>query len=675
MGRLFENSCEKTKEGRRLAALLFSIGVIQIAAYYFSGAMVNGADSMAIAQPDSLLYMQAARRIVEGHPFSFSALEPVSTGTTSVLYPFVLAIPYALGATGMALSTAGFWLNAAFYLVFLWGWFAAFRRWLPVGLSQTLGVLLLAIFGQTAYAALAQSDVGLWMALSALVVAALASGRFWAAVTLLVVAPWVRPEGMVFALALFIVCLFASPRRAPAALLPILSAVAVFAFNWFLTGEAQFSSVAHKGHFAVRPFAGAVFATACDLLTILRGLVLGAASTPPRQYYMVPVLGAALFWIGVFAHDWRGKHGVALVAIALAACGGVMTVASSGWQNTNVDRYLAWVMPLVALFTAEGLALAVCKVRDARLRSVAALAPVVFAAGCAVAFVALFHLASRQSDQLVKFAQELDGVLPQKTSVGLTGYSGLAYCLGDRRVASLNGIYSPAFAGRVLAGNMARLKHYQSLRFNYWLVAGDDKFADGFVAAQGRQLMVGPDGIEVRVADWSMFDNAARPHAAGLEGLGLVGFVDVGDDASEAVCGYRTVTKYGQATFEPFQRVDDLDGAKAFDCGRVVFGHDEMLASLKEGKDLKVVLRTLPSAKVTVPSFLSPATVREFGFDSPLMVEVHIDGKEVAHCHVPIAAKGFSDVVLSVPGAKVPGGVHEIAFVGDHIACGYWLYQ
>ena len=65
MGRLFENACEKTKEGRRLAALLFSIGVIQIAAYYFSGAMVNGADSMAIAQPDSLLYMQAARRIVD----------------------------------------------------------------------------------------------------------------------------------------------------------------------------------------------------------------------------------------------------------------------------------------------------------------------------------------------------------------------------------------------------------------------------------------------------------------------------------------------------------------------------------------------------------------------------------------------------------------------------------
>lgn len=675
MGCLSENTREKTKEGRRLAALLFSIGVVQIAAYYFSGAMVNGDDHLAIAQPDSLLYMQAARRIVEGHPFSFSALEPVSTGTTSVLYPFLLAVPYALGATGMVLSTVGFWLNAAFYLIFLAGWFVAFRRWLPAGLPQTLGVLLLALFGQTAYAALAQSDIGLWMAISALIVAALAADRFWLAVALLVVAPWVRPEGMVFAVAFLAVCLFVRPRRVPAALLPLLSSAAVFAFNWALTGEAQFSSVANKGHFALRPFAGAVFATACDLVTILRGLVFGAGASSPRQFYMVPIVGAALFWIGVFVHDWRERRGAALVAAVLAACGGMLMVASSGWQNTNVDRYLAWFMPLMALFTAEGLAFVVAMVADSRLRAVAAYLPVLFSAGCAVAFAALFHLASRQSDQLVKFAQELDGVLPQNTSVGLTGYSGFAYCLGDRRVASLNGIYSPEFASKTFAGNMSRLKFDPSLRFNYWLIAGDDKFADGFAAVQGRQLMTGPEGIEVRVADWSMFDHAARPHSEGLGGKNEVGFVDVGDDASEAAAGYRVFTRYGQVAFEPFQRIDDLAGAKAFDCGRVVFGHDEMLVCLKAERELKIVLRTLPSAKVSVPSLLTMPTIREFGFDSPLMLEVHIDGVEVAHCHVPIAEKGFSDIVLTVPGGKVPGGVHEIAVNGDHIACGYWFYQ
>ena len=187
--------------------------------------------------------------------------------------------------------------------------------------------------------------------------------------------------------------------------------------------------------------------------------------------------------------------------------------------------------------------------------------------------------------------------------------------------------------------------------------------------------MTGPEGIEVRVADWSMFDHAARPHVDGLGKKDEVGFVDVGDDASEAAAGYRVITRYGQVAFEPFQRIDDLAGAKAFDCGRVVFGHDEMLVYLKAERELKIVLRTLPSAKVSVPSLLTMPTIREFGFDSPLMLEVHIDGVEVAHCHVPIAEKGFSDIVLTVPGGKVPGGVHEIAVNGDHIACGYWFYQ
>ena len=151
-----------------------------------------------------------------------------------------------------------------------------------------------------------------------------------------------HPEGMVFAVAFLAVCLFVRPRRVPAALLPLLSSAAVFAFNWALTGEAQFSSVANKGHFALRPFAGAVFATACDLVTILRGLVFGAGASSPRQFYMVPIVGAALFWIGVIVHDWRERRGTALVAAVLAACGGMLMVASSGWQNTNVDRYLAW---------------------------------------------------------------------------------------------------------------------------------------------------------------------------------------------------------------------------------------------------------------------------------------------------------------------------------------------
>ena len=70
----------------------------------------------------------AARRIAEGFPFSFSEGTAASTGTTSVLYPFVLALPYAIGFTGGALFAAGFLLNAVFYVLFVLGWSAVACR-------------------------------------------------------------------------------------------------------------------------------------------------------------------------------------------------------------------------------------------------------------------------------------------------------------------------------------------------------------------------------------------------------------------------------------------------------------------------------------------------------------------------------------------------------------------
>ena len=50
-----------------LVKLMLAIGILQMAAYYLSGALVRSDGGMAIPQTDTLLYCQAARRIVEGH--------------------------------------------------------------------------------------------------------------------------------------------------------------------------------------------------------------------------------------------------------------------------------------------------------------------------------------------------------------------------------------------------------------------------------------------------------------------------------------------------------------------------------------------------------------------------------------------------------------------------------
>jgi hypothetical protein len=165
---------------------MLCIGLMQVAAYYLAGILTSPDGSMAVPQPDTLLYCQAARRIAEGHPFSFSEGSAACTGTTSVLYPFILAIPYVLGAKGDALLTAGFVLNAFFYLLFLVGWTKAFQIWLEEPLARLTATLLIALSGQIAFCAMAQSDIGCWLAVSGGLAAGLAMRNRWLYASLLI---------------------------------------------------------------------------------------------------------------------------------------------------------------------------------------------------------------------------------------------------------------------------------------------------------------------------------------------------------------------------------------------------------------------------------------------------------------------------------------------------------
>jgi hypothetical protein len=74
---------------------------------------------VAPPQRDSLMYQQYARSMAEGHPFRYNPGDAPSTGSTSYLYPALLALLYKVGAHGDALATAGFVLASVLYLAFL----------------------------------------------------------------------------------------------------------------------------------------------------------------------------------------------------------------------------------------------------------------------------------------------------------------------------------------------------------------------------------------------------------------------------------------------------------------------------------------------------------------------------------------------------------------------------
>lgn len=683
------------KGGRRFAVLLFTLGFLQIAGYWFAGAMVNGPGPLAIPQPDALLYLQTARRVAEGHPFCYTVGSAPCTGTTSVLHQFVLAPFYLLGAKDESLVAAGFVLNAFFYLVFLAGWGCVIWRRVADPLARWLAGAGLALFGQVAYSAMAQSDIGMWLAVSALMAAGLMTGRRGLFAFALLVGPWVRPEGMVCVIAFFAVLAahaawvrVVSPEKGPGvddeasfgrrsdwilAFAGIVSMVGVFALNWALTGHVQFSSVANKGYFTQHPFSRALHFAACDMLTIVRSLAFGVSTSPPRQFYFIPVFGGILLWTGVFAHSWSRRTFWREAVYLLAVVGGLWTVATSGWQNTNVDRYIAWAMPPIVIFSAEGAAFAFTMLRRFPAAAVIPLAQLLFAAGASVSLWALFHSASFESDQLMKFGRYLDGRLPEGASVGLTGYSGLAYPMGGRRIVSINGIYSPELSAKTPDGNLEALKHNPSARFDFWLFAGDDRFAEGFVGMQGEELANGPEGISVRKADWSAFDRAAA--VPDVEGMSLVWRMDVGHEPDEASSGYEVETRYGMRAPERVSRVDDLQGEKTFECGCVVYGGDSMYVPLVPGRDCRVVMRTARAETASVPGMLGPAARRRFEFVSPLRLNVAVDGETVLTASAEVAEKGFSDVVIDIPGSAVKDSPSRLSFLGDHVAYAYWFFQ
>ena len=675
---------------KQFVILMLCIGSVQIASYYLAGMFASPDGGMAVPQPDTLLYCQAARRIVEGHPFSFSEGTAVSTGTTSVLYPFILAIPYALGATGDSLFLAGFWLNAFFYLIFLFGWGQAFWQWLKDPCGRFMAGILLALSGQPAICAMAQSDIGFWMAASALLAWGLAVNKTSLYGSVLILAPWIRPEGMVCVIAFGIIlsarALFRRKDESGTRMcvlwtilvLSIISLSSVFLLNYALTGQAQFSSVAYKGYFKIMPFVKAFYNTAGDFWKMTKEILFSLAGGFPRTLYAFPLLGGLLCIIGIFCYPWRAsKNPSRLILLLLASGGGFITVAYSGWQNTNLDRYLAWIIPLIILFTAYGITMVIDWLPQHAWKPLLPLIVLLGTAFNAACLCSSFHLISTMVNRRhVFYSQDIEPALPPRASIGALD-CGSAYSFSSRRVANIGGIYSPEF--QVPPGEAYRieiLSNEPQTRFDYWL--GDVEsftriFGDSSERFTGPLKLSGPDGHQVRTAQWNPFDRAQMPIQA-PQGLSLVAKVDIGYEKEERFASYTILDRYGRESFPLFIETSKLQGKDTIDCGRVIIGQDEMTIPVVPQKDMTLILRTSLSRKLATPLEIVSRT-EQFSFANPLSLNFQVDGHSIGATTQSLLTNSFSEISFKIAGTYLKQSPTKISILGDHIAFCYWFYQ
>lgn len=660
------------------------IALVQIACYYVMSVVVRHDGEFAMAQPDTLLYCQAARRIVEGFPFSFSPGTAASTGTTSVLYPFILAPLYWLGFKGAALLTAGFVLNALFYIAFIVGWsFVVFSVFRERHVSAFFAVVVLALFGPFAYCALAQSDIGLWMAVSAWLAYGLASGKRKIYVPLLILAPWMRPEGMVLVASYSLFYAVDALRRRRfdmdclVVVVSTISMAGVFVLNYSLTGEFQFASVAQKGYFKNLSFAPAVYASAVDFMRIFKAYFLGLPQNAPRDFFYIPFVSAVLLWTGLSVRSWRNVSWREFAWYA-AMLGGVGLVATSGWENTNLDRYLIWIMPVLLIYMVHG--------ADAFSQRMMPCSAKIFPFAvfatftCAMAFVMVFvfGVACRGADRARDFMARCDAIMPPGASFGSWGSCGLVYGTSGRRAAHVSGIYSPEFLdAHSVSARFEILKNDVKSRFDYWLCEVSDKkshYCDKPDIVAGPLVFTSPPGLELRKSDWSAYDAALAVPSASREGLSCRARVDVAYESEERSARYEPITRDGYPFFASFHRAGRLNGTNIVEAGRFLLGGDAMSVALEPGKDVHVVMRTALECTAYVEKDFGNGPT-DFSLKSPLKIQILVDDVDAGMVDVKVSEGDFCDARFVIPGECITHSKPRLAFIGEHVAFGYWFYQ
>ena len=702
----------RSTPSNRLAILLV-LGGLQILAYYFVGSMLTPRPfSVALPQPDTLLYCQSAKQVALGQPFVFSPGEAPSTGCTSHLYPFLLAIPYLLGMHGATLLLGGFILNALLYLLFLYAWHHIFEELLDDDRSRLCATILLGLFGQSACCAFGQTDTGLIMAVMAGAFAAWLRNRRLLFGLLLAISPWCRPEGMmlIVGFGFVFVCSFirlfvlslSRPRQSGtshenhsslvirhsslargdfiAVCVAALSAVGVFIFNYCLTGQFQFHSVEFKGYFGNRPFADAIWATLSDFFIMIRQLAFGQpAGSATRATFAIPFLGAIFAWLGVLFFDWRKKV-IHLVGWILAGLLGILSVASGGWQGTNVDRYLAWLLPTGLIFVSNGI-VQIADWTKGKVRWVA-IAAFAMAFQCAgtVAALSLFGSAARivQLDYETIVSMN-DALADRKGEVGGPLAVGYAYLLDGKRIFHLAGLYSPAFRSRDTTCNLEVIKHEHENRFAYWLSRSPTPMLGSWNATPltTNQVFQGLNKFSLWKTNWKLLDSALKPIStnAPLSGLMLVDSVDVGYLKDEKRAEFAVNYRLPGLSYLAFAMDGECDGTRLVDVGRPIIGWADMRVRLKPGADTIVVLRTASKAEGIRKNLYSSA--EKMSLKPNLRLNVFVDGLQVFSEQFRLNSDDglFTEVAFRIPGEAIRNETSLVQIFGDHLAFGYWFYQ
>lgn len=562
---------------------------------------------------DVYIHFDFARSLAQGHPFEWIPGQGYSSGETSPLYAFVLALGWLFGFRGRAL---GVWaaIVAIASVASLLSSVRRLVRPLPAWLAWLLALLPLSI-GVVDWALFSGMEVALFVAVLARALEALASLRGpdragptrearqwrlggWGAALVLV-----RPEAAIIIAVLAIVAARGVGRRsAIAAVLRTsmpgaLATMAVLGSNLLATGDAR-SAGAQLKLLSSNPFLSDVDRARVFAENLVVFWVKVMRS--PALFVVLPLLaGCALV---------RRRHRPIASACLVSAIGWILLVSWNGNAPYHNFRYYAPALVLVSIAASLGIS-ALAGGGRTRRRMVGGVVAfgVAFGMGAAKVPGQVTHFRSATAnirDQHIEVGERV-ARLPADARILLGDAGAIPYVSGRPAVDALGlgGYRRVPFARAAVHGEAATVELIERLApserpthlalYPNWFGALTSRFGIEIdrVTIEGNVICGGPTKGIYR-ADWSTLGTSPagnkRQPTKPQSSLAIVDEIDVADVIDEGEHGYSPPLPHGGWT--TLDILSDDSGARRFDGGRTI----------PEGKSESFTVRSSASGPVTL---------------------------------------------------------------------------
>lgn len=692
-------------EMRTRYAILFSTIAILLGAIFLKSMLFYTDGHLAPPLDDTFIFFQYAKQICHGFFFQYNTGDSPTTGATSLLYPFILAIGFLLGMGKTGILAYSLGLGVVFLIVASLLIFNIGRKLFNETTGLVLGLLFL-FNGQILWSFFCGMETGFFMCLILAVLYAFLleseKKRYVWTIVFASIMALTRPEGLILSGVLFGFVFFLRREKNYYFLIPVGFGMIFVVMNYAFTGSLTFNTMIAKSPLS-RPNANLfdIAATAGKYFCyVMKDIFSGCdGKYSPAMYanegqeaiYFAPF---SLFFgfLGVLylvTKEVRERVlgiGTLTLCLWLTAFFSLCVSLPVKW---HWHRYLIPFYPLFLIFMVSGLSLfarLICHFGEKEIRA-AFISLASFFLLFGILNTMYFSVAYGKNCKDIYNQQMALGVwieknIPKDAVVAVNDLGAVKY-LGDRYIIDLLGLGTNKAGWAWVNGAGSIFEFLESLdqkKYPDYFIIYPSWFSFDKIGMLKEEIcqfklidstIAGSSSpMTVYKVDWSLACKGDKVYTANneLEGYSLIDHVDVGDVENEKAHHYKFWETqpgmfYGLIYQDEVCMYSYLNNPSAtvVDAGRQITGGESMVVHTIPGKGLKIVKRT---------STYTP-------------IEVWVNGEFLGVWTHENADGAWTEAVYEVPGNKIISNQTKISLplhreLKHYYVCFsayYWFYQ